>query len=492
MSGERGASTAGRGTATDGSRTAGPRRRDHEGRAADPGVPARRLRRRRGPCRLPRPGVARPGRPGGALLERRRLAASPSRAPGLVRHRAAAELDGANAALRTFSVDLAMAAALHGSELVHSHTWYANLAGHLAKLLLGVPHVMTAHSLEPLRPWKAEQLGGGYALSGWAERTAIEAADAVIAVSHGMRADILTCYPALDPDRVRVVHNGIDTELYRPDPDTDVLRALDVDPDRPSVVFVGRITRQKGVTHLLRAMRELPPEVQLVLCAGAPDPPGLVGDPGRVFASMGNYIFTTKILLDALHQDAEDPGSAHDLGGSILPMLTERGMAQVYDFDDNHVPGETARDHGYWRDVGTLDSYYEAHMDLISAHPIFNLHNQRWPIFTYPGQLPPAKFVSGGIAGESIVGPGRVIRGQVTRSVLSPGVIVEEGAVVQGSVLHDNVRVGRHAVVRGAVIDKNVDVPPGATVGVNPDRDRELYAVSPNGIITLGKGQRVP
>ena len=208
--------------------------------------------------------------------------------PGVTRHSPAAGLAGANEALRSLSVDLAMAAALDGCDVVHSHTWYANLGGHLAKLLYGIPHVMTAHSLEPLRPWKAEQLGGGYAVSSWAERTAIEAADAVIAVSHGMRADILACYPALAPERVRVIHNGIDTALYRPDPATDVLERLGVATDRPYVVFVGRITRQKGVPHLLRAARRLDPDVQLVLCAGAPDTPeidrefrALVDDLGR-------------------------------------------------------------------------------------------------------------------------------------------------------------------------------------------------------------------
>ncbi|MFD7818402.1 glycogen synthase [Streptomyces sp. NPDC059785] len=192
---------------------------------------------------------------------------------GVLRHRPWGSLDDANDALRTFSVDLSMAAALAGRDLVHSHTWYANLAGHLGKLLHGIPHVMTAHSLEPLRPWKAEQLGGGYALSSWAERTAVEAADAVIAVSGAMRDDILGCYPALDPDRVRVVHNGIDTAVYRPDPGTDVLERVGVDPGRPYVLFVGRITRQKGVPRLLRAVRDIDPAAQVVLCAGAPDTP---------------------------------------------------------------------------------------------------------------------------------------------------------------------------------------------------------------------------
>ncbi|MEW1865752.1 glucose-1-phosphate adenylyltransferase [Streptomyces sp. NPDC088194] len=221
------------------------------------------------------------------------------------------------------------------------------------------------------------------------------------------------------------------------------------------------------------------------------DPPGLPGDPGHVFASMGNYVFTTKALLEALREDAEDPQSVHDMGGSILPRLTSQGAAQVYDFNTNHVPGETVRDHGYWRDVGTLDAYYEAHMDLISDRPAFSLYNRDWPIHTNPGSLPPAKIGAGGIVGESVISPGCVVRGQVTRSVLSPGVIVDSGAVVQGSVLHHNVRVGRGAIVRGAVLDKNVDVPPGATIGVNPERDRELYTVSDAGVIALGKGSQV-
>ncbi|MFF7965524.1 glucose-1-phosphate adenylyltransferase [Streptomyces sp. NPDC007903] len=221
------------------------------------------------------------------------------------------------------------------------------------------------------------------------------------------------------------------------------------------------------------------------------DPPGLPDDPNSVFASMGNYVFTTKVLIEALQRDAEDEQSAHDMGGSILPQLTGRGEAQLYDFHDNHVPGETTRDQGYWRDVGTLDAYYESHMDLIAERPAFNLYNTQWPIYTHSGQLSPARFSAGGIASDSIVSAGCLIRGQVSRSVLSPGVRVDPGAVVQGSVLHDNVRVGRGAVVRGAVLDKNVEVPPGATIGVNPDRDAELYTVSQGGVIALGKGQLV-
>lgn len=189
-----------------------------------------------------------------------------------------AELAGANAALRTLGVDLAIADGCAGTELVHSHTWYANLAGHLASLMYGVPHVVSAHSLEPLRPWKAEQLGGGYAVSSWAERTAYESAAAVIAVSAAMREDVLSSYPAIDPARVHVVHNGIDTADWAPHHDPDRVRGLGVDPDRPSVVFVGRITRQKGLPLFLRACVALPPDVQIVLCAGAPDTPEIMAE----------------------------------------------------------------------------------------------------------------------------------------------------------------------------------------------------------------------
>jgi len=193
--------------------------------------------------------------------------------PGTTAYAEPASLAGANPAIRTLGVDLAMVDDCAGADLVHSHTWYANMAGHLAGLMHGIPHVVSAHSLEPMRPWKAEQLGGGYALSSWAERTAYEGAAGIVAVSAAMRDDVLRSYPSVDPARVHVVHNGIDTTEWAPAPDPDRVRELGVDPDRPSVIFVGRITRQKGLPLFLRAAAALPPDVQLVLCAGAPDTP---------------------------------------------------------------------------------------------------------------------------------------------------------------------------------------------------------------------------
>lgn len=206
--------------------------------------------------------------------------------PDAQSHETAPGLENANAALRTLSVDLEMAAAVAGAELVHSHTWYANMAGHLAKLLHGVPHVVTAHSLEPRRPWKAEQLGGGYRISSWVEQTAYEAADAVIAVSEGMRTDVLACYPSLDPAKVHVVRNGIDTEAYHPVEETDALRHHGIDPDLPIVAFVGRITRQKGVGHLVAAAHHITPGAQVVLCAGAPDTPEIAEETRQAVAEL--------------------------------------------------------------------------------------------------------------------------------------------------------------------------------------------------------------
>jgi starch synthase len=211
---------------------------------------------------------------------------APRTEPGVTAYADPPGLANANAALRTLGVDLEMVVGCAGTDVVHSHTWYANLAGHVAKLLHGVPHVVTTHSLEPLRPWKAEQLGGGYALSSWVERTALEAADAVIAVSAGMKSDVLAAYPAVDPDRIRVVHNGIDTEQYKPDPETDVLGRLGIDPDAPSATFVGRITRQKGLPYMLRAARQLPADVQLVFLAGAPDTPEIAAEVETLIAEL--------------------------------------------------------------------------------------------------------------------------------------------------------------------------------------------------------------
>ncbi len=209
--------------------------------------------------------------------------------PGTTGYPDLPQLASANATMQTLGVDVAIAADCEGASLVHSHTWYANMAGHLASLLVGVPHVISAHSLEPLRPWKAEQLGGGYRVSSWVEKTAYEAAAAVIAVSHGMRADVLKCYPSIDPEKVRVVHNGIDSALWQRDdsgPAMDVVRGFGIDLDRPSVLFVGRITRQKGLPYLLRAAALLPPEVQLVLCAGAPDTPEIKAEVEGLLATL--------------------------------------------------------------------------------------------------------------------------------------------------------------------------------------------------------------
>jgi starch synthase len=194
-----------------------------------------------------------------------------------------------DAALRVFSADLSMADAVAGTDLVHSHTWYANLAGHLASLLHGIPHVATVHSLEPLRPWKAEQLGGGYALSSWAERMSLASAAAVVAVSDGMRSDVLSVYPEISPERVRVIRNGIDTSEYAADPERDVLVKHGVDPARPYVIFVGRITRQKGVPVLLRAAASLDPSAQLVLCAGAADTPELGAEVASLVAGLQSW-----------------------------------------------------------------------------------------------------------------------------------------------------------------------------------------------------------
>ncbi|WP_188940768.1 glucose-1-phosphate adenylyltransferase [Nakamurella endophytica] len=219
------------------------------------------------------------------------------------------------------------------------------------------------------------------------------------------------------------------------------------------------------------------------------DPPAVPDDPDVAYASMGNYVFTTKALIDALKADAADENSMHDMGGNIIPYFVDRGTANVYDFNRNQVPGATERDAGYWRDVGTLDAYHDAHMDLVSIHPIFNLYNSHWPIISLPPTLPPAKFVENGMALDSMIGPGTIIAGAtVRRSVVSDNVRVQLGSSVEGSVLMPGVRVGRNAIVRNAILDKNVVVPDGAMVGIDLEADRAQYTVTPAGITVIGKG----
>jgi glucose-1-phosphate adenylyltransferase len=225
------------------------------------------------------------------------------------------------------------------------------------------------------------------------------------------------------------------------------------------------------------------------------DAVGLADSPEEIFASMGNYVFTADVLMEALTADAGHIDSRHDLGGDIIPLLVGHGEADVYDFSANEVPGATERDRGYWRDVGTLDAFYDAHMDLISVHPVFNLYNRDWPIHTFVEPLPPAKFVFSdadrtGHALDSMVCPGAVISGGTVRSsVIGPGVLVHSYAQIEGSVLMPGAQVGRSAVVVNAILDKDVRVAPGVHIGVDPDADRERFTVSDNGVVVIGKGE---
>ena len=299
---------------------------------------------------------------------------APRTEPGVTSHQpwaALSEPKPESTTLQAISIDLAMAAGVKGADLVHSHTWYANLGGHLAKLMWSIPHVMTIHSLEPLRPWKAEQLGGGYALSMFCERTAIEGADAVIAVSRGVRDDVMNCYPAVNPDRIHVIHNGIDPEIYRPQPSPETLARFGIDPSQPFVLFNGRITRQKGLTLLLAAALKLDPHFQLVIVASSPDTPEIAAEvaalAGRVSAERGNLIWIDHFIaredLIHLHSHAavfvcpsiyepfglvileamacETPVVASRVGG-IPEIVVEGETGYLVDFDPADLDGFTS------------------------------------------------------------------------------------------------------------------------------------------------------
>jgi glucose-1-phosphate adenylyltransferase len=228
------------------------------------------------------------------------------------------------------------------------------------------------------------------------------------------------------------------------------------------------------------------------------DPAGLPDSPDEVLASMGNYVFDAQALVEAVTRDSDMQGSKHDMGGDIVPAFVRRDEAAVYDFKDNQVPGATDRDRGYWRDVGTMRSFYDAHMDIVSPLPVFNLYNGRWPIYTAYGPQPPVKLAKGAdgtapVSEESLLAPGVVVSGgQVRRSVLSPSVRVEQGAVVEDSVLMDGVLVGEGAVVRNAILDKAVRLPPRAEIGVDVERDRARGFIVEDGLTVLGKGQPFP
>ena len=283
--------------------------------------------------------------------------------------------------------------------------------------------------------------------------------------------------------------------VYRMDPNQMIQAHLDWDAGvtvaaipvpRTAATDFG-VIRAAADGHRIAAFQEKPA-----------DPPCLHGSPDEAFASMGTYVFDTAVLVEALRKDAADEDSGHSMGGDIIPRLVRDGAAHVYDFLQNKVPGADARDQGYWREVGTIDSYFEAHMDLCAAHPVFNLYNNRWPILTHVPAEPPAKFVHeygdrAGRAFNSVISHGVIVSGGLVReSVLSPGAQVDSWARVERSVVLHNTRIGRHAVVRDAILDKNVAVQAGATVGVDKEHDRARgFVVSSGGITVVGKGQVV-
>lgn len=288
-----------------------------------------------------------------------------------------------------------------------------------------------------------------------------------------------------DEDPAYVVVFGAD-HVYRMDP----MQMIQAHIAGGAGVTVAGIRMPRSTAHQFGVIEVAPDGKTISRFLEKPaEPPGIPGSEDESFVSMGNYIFSTAVLLEALREDAADPASVHDMGGNIIPMLTAKGVAQVYDFAENVVPGATERDTGYWRDVGTLDSYHDAHMDLVSVHPVFNLYNRRWPILSNIPPLPPAKFVEGGNAHESMVGAGSIISGaHVRTSVVSSNVTIDSGAYIEGSVIMPGVRIGKNAVIRRAILDKNVIVPDNAQIGVDLDRDRGLYTVSDGGVVVLGKG----
>jgi glucose-1-phosphate adenylyltransferase len=338
-------------------------------------------------------------------------------------------------------------------------------------------HIAQTWNLSPLlgnyvTPVPAQMRRGPYWFSG--------SADAIyqnLNLLHDERPDYVAVFGAdhiyrMDPQQMidQHIETGADVTVA-------ALRAPLAQADQFGVVEAG----PDG--HTITAFREKPKDA-----VGLPDAPD------QVFASMGNYMFTCDALIEAVTADAEASASSHDMGGNIVPMLVDSGAAHVYDFSRNHVPGESERDHGYWRDVGTLDAFYDAHMDLVSVDPVFNLYNMEWPVLTRQDPLPPAKFVFDeedrrGEALDSMVCAGVVISGATARrSVLSPGVHLHSYACVDDSVLMQGVDVGRNAVVRRAILDKNVRVEPGAKVGVDLDADRERFTMSDGGVVVVGKG----
>lgn len=289
------------------------------------------------------------------------------------------------------------------------------------------------------------------------------------------------------PDYVVVF--GADN-VYRMDPK----QMLDQHIESGAGVTVAGIRMPKNISDQFGVIQTAPDGMKIEAFLEKPaDPPTIPGSPDECYVSMGNYMFTTETLVEILRADAEDENSAHDMGGNIIPALTASGDAYVYDFNSNVVPGEAERDHGYWRDVGTLDAYHDAHMDLVSVHPVFNLYNRKWPILTNLPPLPPAKFVEGGNAHESMVGAGTIVAGaHVRNSVIGNNVRIAAGAYLEGCVVMPNVQVGAGAVVRNAVLDKNVIVEPGAQLGVDLEGDRHQHTVSEGGIVVIGKGITIP